>query len=74
MDGAAFGIEPILTQSAWFRYHNKSPDVGGLYFVGASVHPGAGMPGVLQTAAVVDRLIPAATNPIDLPDPARKSA
>lgn len=67
MDGAAFGIEPILLQSAWFRYHNKSPDVGGLFFVGASVHPGAGMPGVLQTAAVVDKLVPDAADPIDLP-------
>jgi phytoene desaturase len=74
MDGAAFGIEPILLQSAWFRYHNKSPDVGGLYFVGASVHPGAGMPGVLQTAAVVDHLIPHAAHPLDLPDTGRKSA
>jgi len=76
MDGAAFGIEPILTQSAWFRYHNKSPDVGGLFFVGASVHPGAGMPGVLQTAAVVDKLVPTADQPIALPSaPAdRKSA
>ncbi|TVQ94458.1 MAG: phytoene desaturase [Deltaproteobacteria bacterium] len=67
MDGAAFGIEPVLTQSAWFRYHNKSPDVGGLFFVGASVHPGAGMPGVLQTAAVVDKLVPTADDPLALP-------
>ena len=47
VDGAAFGPEPILTQSAWFRYHNRSEDVGGLYFVGASTHPGAGVPGVM---------------------------
>ena len=56
-DGAAFGIEPRLTQSAWFRYHNESPDVGGLYFVGASTHPGAGMPGVLGTAKVLERVV-----------------
>jgi phytoene desaturase len=76
MDGAAFGIEPVLTQSAWFRYHNKSPDVAGLYFVGASVHPGAGMPGVLQTAAVLDKLVGPAENPIALPavSRSRKSA
>lgn len=57
-DGAAFGLEPRLTQSAYFRYHNKSEDVGGLYFVGASTHPGAGMPGVLSTAKVLDRVVP----------------
>jgi phytoene desaturase len=48
--GAGFGIEPRLTQSAYFRYHNQSPHVGGLYFVGAGTHPGAGVPGVLSTA------------------------
>jgi phytoene desaturase len=74
MDGAAFGIEPILTQSAFFRYHNKSPDVGGLYFVGASVHPGAGMPGVLGTAAVLDNLVAPAADPLPLPSPVKKSA
>jgi phytoene desaturase len=56
-EGAAFGPEPVLTQSAWFRYHNKSPDVGGLYFVGAGTHPGAGVPGVLSSAKVLDRLL-----------------
>jgi phytoene desaturase len=58
-DGAAFGPEPVLTQSAWFRYHNRSPDVGGLYFVGAGTHPGAGVPGVLCSARVLDRVVPA---------------
>ena len=48
--GAAFGIEPVLTQSAYFRYHNHSEDVEHLYFVGASTHPGAGVPGVLCSA------------------------
>jgi phytoene desaturase len=57
-DGAAFGPEPVLTQSAWFRYHNKSPDVAGLYFVGAGTHPGAGVPGVLSSAKVLERLLP----------------
>ncbi|MCA9516450.1 MAG: phytoene desaturase, partial [Myxococcales bacterium] len=57
-DGAAFGPEPLLTQSAWFRYHNRSEDVGGLYFVGAGTHPGGGLPGVLNTARVLDRVVP----------------
>lgn len=58
--GAAFGLEPILTQSAYFRYHNAAPEVAGLYFVGASTHPGAGMPGVLCSAKVLDRVVPIA--------------
>ncbi len=56
-DGAAFGPEPLLTQSAWFRYHNQSPDVGNLFFVGAGTHPGAGMPGVLCTAKVLEKVV-----------------
>ncbi|MEZ4536506.1 MAG: phytoene desaturase [Cyanobacteriota/Melainabacteria group bacterium] len=66
--GSAFSVEPVLTQSAYFRPHNKSEDVEGLYFVGAGTHPGAGMPGVLSTAKVVDRLISdqgVAGNPLD---------
>lgn len=58
-EGAAFGPEPVLTQSAWFRYHNRSEDVDGLYFVGAGTHPGAGVPGVLCSAKVVENLIAA---------------
>jgi phytoene desaturase len=57
LHGSAFSIQPVLTQSAWFRPHNRSEDVEGLYFVGAGTHPGAGMPGVLSSAKVVDRLI-----------------
>ena len=57
-DGAAFGPEPRLRQSAYFRYHNVSEDVGGLYFVGAGTHPGAGMPGVLCSAKVLERVFP----------------
>lgn len=57
--GSAFSFEPVLTQSAWFRPHNVSEDVGGLYFVGAGTHPGAGVPGVLSSAKLLDRVIPA---------------
>lgn len=56
--GAAFGLEPILTQSAWFRPHNKSEDIVNLYLVGAGTHPGAGLPGVLSSARVLDSLVP----------------
>jgi phytoene desaturase len=59
MKGAAFGMEPQLLQSAWFRPHNVSADVKGLYLVGAGTHPGAGVPSVLSSAKVIDRLIPA---------------
>lgn len=55
--GAAFGPEPVLTQSAWFRPHNRSEDVRGLYLVGAGTHPGAGLPGVVSSAAVLERLL-----------------
>jgi phytoene desaturase len=58
--GAGFSIEPRLTQSAYFRFHNRSPDVEGLFLVGAGTHPGAGVPGVLSSARVLDRLIPPA--------------
>ena len=56
--GAAFGLEPVLTQSAWFRPNNQSEDVKGLYLVGAGTHPGAGLPGVLSTARVLDSIVP----------------
>ncbi len=56
--GSAFQFEPLLTQSAWFRPHNKSEDVAGLYFVGAGTHPGAGLPGVISSAKVLDKFIP----------------
>ena len=58
-NGAAFSIEPRLLQSAYFRPHNKSQEVRGLYLVGAGTHPGAGMPGVLSSARVLDKIIPA---------------
>ncbi|NOT69939.1 MAG: phytoene desaturase [Hyphomicrobium sp.] len=60
--GAAFGFEPILTQSAWFRPHNKSEDVDRLFLVGAGTHPGAGVPGVLSSARVLDLVVPDAND------------
>ena len=56
--GAGFGLEPTLMQSAWFRPHNRSEDVGRLFFVGAGTHPGAGLPGVLSSAKVLDKVVP----------------
>jgi phytoene desaturase len=56
--GAAFGLEPILTQSAWFRPHNRSEEIDRLYLVGAGTHPGAGLPGVLSSARVLDSIVP----------------
>ncbi|MDP9470076.1 MAG: phytoene desaturase [Chloroflexota bacterium] len=55
--GSAFSVEPILTQSAWFRPHNRSEELPNLYFVGAGTHPGAGLPGVLSSAKIADDLI-----------------
>tara|TARA_Y100001935_G_scaffold128815_1_gene106815 strand:- start:29318 stop:30796 length:1479 start_codon:yes stop_codon:yes gene_type:complete len=55
--GSAFSVQPVLTQSAWFRPHNKSEDVDGLYFVGAGTHPGAGLPGVLSSSIIAQDLI-----------------
>jgi phytoene desaturase len=55
--GSAFSVQPLLTQSAWFRPHNKSEDVEGLYFVGAGTHPGAGLPGVLSSSIIAENLI-----------------
>ncbi|MEM1102928.1 MAG: phytoene desaturase family protein [Pseudomonadota bacterium] len=57
IEGAAFAMEPKLFQSAWFRPHNISEEIDGLYLVGAGTHPGAGMPGVLCSAKVVDKLL-----------------
>ncbi|MEZ5788354.1 MAG: phytoene desaturase [Xanthobacteraceae bacterium] len=61
VDGAAFGLEPVFTQSAWFRPHNKSEEIDRLYLVGAGTHPGAGLPGVLSSARVLDQVVPHAT-------------
>ena len=56
--GSVFSVAPIFSQSAWFRFHNKSETLKNLYLVGAGSHPGAGVPGVLCSAKVVDRLAP----------------
>jgi phytoene desaturase len=56
--GAAFGLEPVLSQSAWFRPHNRSEDITHLYLVGAGTHPGAGLPGVLSSARILDTVVP----------------
>lgn len=56
--GAAFGMEPVLVQSAWFRPHNRSEDIRNLYLVGAGTHPGAGVPGVLMSAKAMAAGVP----------------
>jgi len=56
--GAGFGLEPRFSQSAWFRPHNRSEEVERLYLVGAGTHPGAGLPGVLSSARVLDSVVP----------------
>ena len=55
--GSAFSLEPVLTQSAWFRVHNRDDRIAGLYFVGAGTHPGAGVPGVVNSAVATARLM-----------------
>jgi phytoene desaturase len=56
--GAAFGLEPILLQSAYFRPHNVSEDIENLFLVGAGTHPGAGLPGVVTSARILDQVVP----------------
>ncbi len=55
--GSGFSIQPKFSQSAYFRFHNKSELYEGLYFVGAGTHPGAGVPGVLSSAKVLDKIL-----------------
>ncbi|HEV2764280.1 MAG TPA: phytoene desaturase family protein, partial [Pyrinomonadaceae bacterium] len=55
--GSAFSVEPVLTQSAWFRPHNLSEDIPNLYLVGAGTHPGAGLPGVMSSGKIVAEMI-----------------
>ncbi|MDB0036165.1 phytoene desaturase, partial [Pelagibacteraceae bacterium] len=57
LHGSGFSIQPKFTQSAYFRFHNQSEIFENLYFVGAGTHPGAGMPGVLSSAKVLDELL-----------------
>jgi phytoene desaturase len=58
LHGAGFGMDPRLMQSAWFRPHNASEEVKNLFLVGAGTHPGAGVPGVLSSARVLDEVVP----------------
>ena len=59
--GSGFSFEPVLTQSAWFRPNNRSETIEGLYLVGAGTHPGAGLPGVLSSAKILDKVVPHAS-------------
>ncbi|MEO1551585.1 MAG: phytoene desaturase [Pseudomonadota bacterium] len=65
--GTGFSIEPRILQSAWFRPHNISEEVKGLYLTGAGTHPGAGLPGVVASAEVMAGLIPDAAPVAELP-------
>ena len=56
--GAGFSIEPRILQSAWFRPHNISEELPGLYLAGAGTHPGAGVPGVIGTAEILGQIVP----------------
>ena len=58
--GAGFSVAPLFRQSAWFRFHNRAEGIRNLYLVGAGTHPGAGLPGVLCSAKVMDTLVPSA--------------
>ncbi len=60
VNGAGFSVAPLFRQSAWFRFHNRAEGIRNLYLVGAGTHPGAGLPGVLCSAKVVDAMVPAA--------------
>lgn len=60
--GAGFSVSPLFRQSAWFRFHNRAEGLKNLYLVGAGTHPGAGLPGVLCSAKVLDALIPKAVS------------
>ena len=55
--GSAFSLEPLLTQSAWFRAHNRDDVIPNLYLVGAGTHPGAGIPGVVGSAKATAALM-----------------
>ncbi|KIT14871.1 phytoene desaturase family protein [Jannaschia aquimarina] len=70
--GAGFSIEPRILQSAWFRPHNVSEEVPGLFLVGAGTHPGAGLPGVVASAEVLERVVPPL--PVVTADPMQQAA
>jgi phytoene desaturase len=61
-NGAAFAMEPQLFQSAWFRPHNVSEEARNLFLVGAGTHPGAGVPAVIDSARVLDQVVPDAAS------------
>jgi phytoene desaturase len=61
LNGSAFSLEPRLFQSAWFRPHNVSEEIAGLFMVGAGTHPGAGVPGVISSARILDKVVPHAS-------------
>ncbi|WP_371156129.1 phytoene desaturase [Jannaschia sp. 2305UL9-9] len=71
--GAGFSIEPRILQSAWFRPHNVSEEIPGLFLVGAGTHPGAGLPGVVASAEVLEQVVPQARTGARAPT-ARSSA
>jgi phytoene desaturase len=56
--GSGFSISPLFSQSAWFRFHNRAEGIKNLFLVGAGSHPGAGLPGVISSAKLIDKLIP----------------
>ena len=62
--GAGFSLEPRILQSAWFRPHNVSEEVDGLFIAGAGTHPGAGVPGVISSAEVLAKMVPEAAVPV----------
>jgi len=64
--GAGFSIAPLFRQSAWFRFHNRAEGIRNLYLTGAGTHPGAGLPGVLCSAKVMDALVPPAHGRVGL--------
>lgn len=72
--GSGFSIEPRILQSAWFRPHNVSEEARGLYLVGAGTHPGAGLPGVISSAEVLGKLVPAPARPRPQPAPVKVAA
>lgn len=70
--GSAFSLEPVLWQSAYFRIHNRDPHIEGLYFVGAGTHPGAGIPGVVNSAKATAGLVVADRQGVDLVEIAKR--
>ena len=67
--GAGFSIAPLFSQSAWFRFHNRGEGPSNLYVSGAGTHPGAGLPGVISSAKVVDRLVPSPIRQVETTQP-----